>query len=233
MTSHDEAPHHQELLSIRWQELIAELNVPAEPAAGIGAELIARYGEPHRAYHTRAHLLAVLHTADELAVEPPAPATVRLAAWYHDAIHQGSDDDERASARLAEDQLTSMGLAPDQVERVATMVRATARHFDPDADHDPTTALLLDADLAVLGTEPAVYDLYCDGVQAEHPRVDDEAFRLGRLQVVDALLTRNRLFLTPAGFERFESAARANLRRERARLTGEESPPGQTPDERG
>ncbi|MFP3907724.1 MAG: metal-dependent phosphohydrolase [Acidimicrobiales bacterium] len=233
MTPDEAAHHHHEVLSRRWHELIAELDVPAEPATEIGAELIARYGEPHRTYHDRAHLSAVLDTVDELAGQPPAPATVRLAAWYHDAIYQGRADDEQASARLAEDQLPGMGLAPDQVDDVAAMVRATARHFDPDADHDTTTALLLDADLAVLGADPAAYDAYCEGVRAEHPQVDDEAFRLGRLQVVDALLARDRLFLTPAGFDRFEAAARANLRRERDQLTGEGSPPGQTPDERG
>lgn len=131
MTSHDEAPRHEEVLARRWGELVADLGASTEPATEIGAELIARYGEPHRAYHGRAHLLAVLHTVDELADEPPAPATVRLAAWYHDAIYQGGADDEQASARLAEDQLTGMELAPDRIDRVATMVRATTTPLRP------------------------------------------------------------------------------------------------------
>ena len=205
-------------LAHRWQNLADELGWPRERARATGGELIARYGEDHRRYHDQGHVLAVLDALQDLSGGAAAAAT-RLAAWYHDAIYEGvPGDDEESSARLAESQLRDLGLADDQVERVARAVRATARHFDPDGDHDAETALVLDADLSPLAADAATYDANSRAIRAEYSHVPDEAFRAGRLAVVDALLARDRLFLTPAGHARYEDAARANLSRERDRL---------------
>lgn len=209
---------HRTTLARRWEELARHHRWPDAQAGTVGAELLDRYAEPHRHYHGLAHLAAVLSVADELA-GGRTPLPVELAVWYHDAVYEGrAGEDEEASACLAEDQLPGLGVDADGVARVAAMVRATASHFDPEADHDAETALLLDADLAVLGAPADVYDRYAAGVRAEHPSVPKEAFRAGRSRVLDALLARPRLFLTAEGRSRFETAARLNLARERARL---------------
>jgi len=216
MTTTDDA------LSNRWQELIGaldELDVhggsDAPDAGDLGRELIARYREPHRHYHTAEHLLAVLEALDELTGTEGPTAAQRLAAWFHDAVYTGSTPaDEDASADLAEARLAPLGLHAGLVARVAAMVRATARHLDPSADHDPETAAFLDADLAILAAPAGVYDAYAAGVRREHPSIPDDAFRLGRAAVLEALLTRERLYLTPTGHARFDAPARANLSRE-------------------
>ena len=66
----------------------------------LGAELLNRWGEPHRRYHDRRHLLAVLE-AVELLWDGPPPRPLLLAAWFHDAVYRGAADDEDQSARLA------------------------------------------------------------------------------------------------------------------------------------
>jgi predicted metal-dependent HD superfamily phosphohydrolase len=206
-------------LGSRWDQLIHELGWPTDRASEVGRDLIDRYGEAHRHYHDERHLLAVLRTLDELAAPHPPAVAARLAAWFHDAIYTGTTgDDEEASARLAESVLATLGTPPVVVAGAATMVRATARHFDPEADHDTETALLLDADLSILGADPTTYDEYCRGVRAEHADVGDDRFRAGRAAVLDALLARPRLFLTSPGFERFELRARQNLRREKTSI---------------
>ncbi|HLV75083.1 MAG TPA: hypothetical protein VKY91_20080, partial [Vulgatibacteraceae bacterium] len=49
--------------------------------------LLARWREPQRRYHTVAHLTAVLDRVDELAEYAGDPDVVRLAAWFHDAVY--------------------------------------------------------------------------------------------------------------------------------------------------
>ncbi|WP_129841835.1 metal-dependent phosphohydrolase [Streptomyces sp. RFCAC02] len=180
----------------------------------LGRELLARWAEPHRRYHTTAHLAAVLGRLDELAGHPTDPIAVELAAWFHDAIYDPySPDNEEMSARLAEDLLG----AGRRAAEVARLVRLTAGH-DPDPD-DRNGAALCDADLAVLAGSPEQYAAYAAAVRQEYAYVDDDAFREGRADVLRRLLALPSLFHTPYAGEHWEPAARFNLRGELQLLT--------------
>ena len=50
-------------------------------AGRVGADLLARWGEPHRHYHTVTHLAVVLAVVDENASHSADADAVRLAAW--------------------------------------------------------------------------------------------------------------------------------------------------------
>src|SRR3954468_23299720 len=65
--------------------------------------LLARWQEPQRHYHTLTHLTAVLDHIDVLDTYASDPDVVRLAAWFHDAVYlpDRSENEER-SAHLAE-----------------------------------------------------------------------------------------------------------------------------------
>jgi predicted metal-dependent HD superfamily phosphohydrolase len=184
--------------------------------AGAGAELLARYAEPHRGYHDLAHLDEVLRNVDRLAEDADDVAAVRLAAWFHDAVYDPTaTDNEDASARLAARVLTGLRVADDVAERVADLVRLTAEH-DPGADRDG--AVLCDADLAILASDGPRYTTYADGVRAEYEHLDDAAFASGRARVLRSLLDRSTLFGTDYGRTTWEAAARDNLRAELSRL---------------
>ncbi|GAA3117985.1 hypothetical protein GCM10010466_06180 [Planomonospora alba] len=193
----------------RWRAL-------AGPEADrLGLDLISRYGEPHRRYHTTAHLEAVLGHVDALAAHAGSPDLVRLAAWFHDAVYdpQRGDNEER-SARMAERALPELGLPPAAVATVARLVRLTVTH-DPAPD-DADGAVLCDADLAILAAPPEVYAAYAAAVREEYAFVPDEAFRAGRADVLRSLLDLPMIFRTVgAGWE---EAARANIRAELDRL---------------
>ncbi|HLS50240.1 MAG TPA: hypothetical protein VK024_09620, partial [Actinomycetaceae bacterium] len=79
-------------------------------------------------------------------------------------------------------------------------------------------ALLLDADLAVLGSHPSRYARYVREIRAEYPHVPDDDFRRGRRRVLEALLARRHLFVTPRGREWWEEQARRNMTAELAAL---------------
>jgi predicted metal-dependent HD superfamily phosphohydrolase len=183
----------------------------------LGEEVLARYGESHRRYHTVRHLTAVLDLVDELASEASDPDVVRLAAWFHDAVYdpERSDNEER-SARLAERMLTDTDLAADRIAEVVRLVLLTRTHAP--APGDANGAVLCDADLAILGSEPADYAAYAAEVREEYSFVPEEYFAVGRAEVLESLLALPSLFRTAPAAERFEARARVNLRTELALL---------------
>jgi len=166
-------------------------------------------------YHDLRHLEEVLDRLDVLASAGAGfdPTVVALAAWFHDAVYDGADDDEERSALWAED-----ALPPAYADEVARLVRMTVEHR-PAAD-DPAGAALSDADLGILAAPRERYDAYVAGVRADFAHVDDEDFRAGRSAVLRDLVDRAHLFSTPQARELWEDAARANLERELAGLSG-------------
>lgn len=187
---------------------------PVAELEGAGMDLLRRWSEPHRGYHDVEHLAEVLQRLEDLGCGDPL---VRLAAWFHDAVYDGvPGQDERASARLAREELAALGTPPEAVTRVADLVLVTATHAPPAGDGG--AAALCDADLAVLAADPPRYRRYVAGVRAEYAQVDDEDFAAGRAAVLARLLDRPALFSTDAGRRRWESRARQNVAAELTRL---------------
>jgi predicted metal-dependent HD superfamily phosphohydrolase len=180
--------------------------------------LLRRHRERHRRYHTAGHVLAVVHHVDDLAAVEPVDdlGAIIAAAWFHDAVYEPqSPANERASARLARRDLIKLGWSSERADTVSTMIEGTSHHTDP-ADID--TAVLFDADLAILGAAPDTYSAYVADVRAEYAHMDDESWLSGRADVLDAFLDRDRIYATATGFDRWESAARSNIAAEREAL---------------
>lgn len=178
--------------------------------------LLRAYAAPGRHYHDVTHLTEVLDRVELLSGEAQYVDVVRLAAWFHDAVHEGGADDEERSAQLAEVSLRDAGLDPRQVAEVARLVRLTATHDPETADRDG--AVLTDADLGILAAEPQRYAAYTAGVREEYARLDDAEFAHGRAEVLRRLMAAPTLFRTVTGRRLWEDKARANVTAELARL---------------
>ncbi|MTE19611.1 hypothetical protein F0L17_10820 [Streptomyces sp. TRM43335] len=211
-------PAHDELRE-RWTRTLLAVRRPDASPHGAPSpyayadDLLARWAEPHRRYHTTDHLIAVLDRIGLLSAhceDPEAVAAVTLAAWFHDAVHlpDRSTNEER-SARLAERALPEAGVPPRLAAEVARLVRLTVTH-DP-APGDTGGEVLCDADLAVLAGTPREYAAYAAAVREEYASVPDDAFRVGRADVLRRLLGLPRLFRTPYGHDHWEHDARRNL----------------------
>jgi predicted metal-dependent HD superfamily phosphohydrolase len=196
----------------RWtQTLIAARDGARTPDPLPYAEnLLARWAEPQRRYHTTAHLAAVLDHIDTLAGHADDPDLVRLAAWFHDAVYfPDRAENEERSARLAERALSEAGLSPARSAEVTRLVRLTVTHAAEEGDANG--AVLCDADLAILAASPEPYAAYAAAVREEYAFVPDDVFREGRAAVLRQLLDLPRLFRTPHGQREWESRARENL----------------------
>ncbi|GAB7181555.1 hypothetical protein ATKI12_1386 [Kitasatospora sp. Ki12] len=209
-------PTTEEDLLTAWTALLLRCGTTADPEP-YGRELLRRWSEPQRRYHTTDHLGAVLRHVDDLAGHAADPDAVRLAAWFHDAVYRPDrSENEERSAALAVRALTAAGLPAARVAEVERLVLLTVGHDPATGDRDGE--VLCDADLAVLGCTPEAYAAYAAAVREEYGFVPAPDFRAGRAAVLRGLLALPALYRTPAAHARFADAARANLTAELRQL---------------
>ncbi len=192
-----------------------------------GGRLLDRWEDASRHFHNVRHLVDLLQRVDELQQETHDAHAVRLAAWYHGAVftadaaaayaHKGGED-EVASAEFARAELASIGVPDAAINDVTTMVEALARHSTNPESAD--CAVLCDADLAVLASDPQKYKQYLLDVRAEYSHIPPRRFVLARKAIVEKLLSRPKLYISPFA-QPWEAPARQNLKAELARLERE------------
>lgn len=189
-----------------------------------GTRLLARWEEPRRHFHNVRHLVDLLQHVDELQQETHNPHVVRLAAWYHGAIFSSDEDDayahrggedEDASAEYARVELTALEVPAPAIDAVTTLVKSLARHTRDHTSSDG--AVLCDADLAVLASDPQRYKEYVRDVRAEYSHIPERKFLEARLSIIEKLLARPQLYSSPLGAN-WEQSARQNLAGEAARI---------------
>ena len=200
---------------------------PADDVRRTAEDLLERWTRPERHFHNLKHLVDVLARVDELDEEAHHPELVRLAAWYHGAVFDSAErkayankggEDEAASAVLAREQLTGLGVPEKNAQRVAALVQALVRH-SPDP-HDIDCAVLCDADLAMLATEPQRYKAYLHDVRAEYAHLPLEDYLRARVRILHKLLARPSLFVSPLA-QPWEEPARQNVSAELQRIEKE------------
>jgi predicted metal-dependent HD superfamily phosphohydrolase len=210
-------PASLDALQRAWRGLVAPFGAERADVIAVFEELARAYAHPERHYHTLDHVRDMLAIAEQLQAEADNLAAVRLAAWFHDAVYdpRAADNEER-SADLASARLERLGLPVTLVATARRLIVLTKTHAAAPGDRD--AAVLLDADLAILGAEPAAYRAYAQAIRREYAWVPDAAYRRGRSQVLQSFLGRDRIYRTPPLFEARERQARANLAEEIALL---------------
>lgn len=168
---------------------------------------MARWSEPHRHYHDLGHLSGSLEALDLLG---PASRSEEIALWFHDAVHTSSPGhDEQLSAALAARELPVVGVEAAEVAEVVRLVLVTIDHRP--IPGDAAGARVSDADLAVLGAEPARYRESLRALRAEAAGMDEKTWRATRRAALAAFAATTPLFHTALGNSWWEDPARVNL----------------------
>ena len=202
-----------------WVQLLARFSVEPVAAYPIFDRLVEAYSEAHRHYHTLEHVSEMFKVAGKLMDTATDPAAILLAIWFHDAVYDShAKDNEERSAALAGELLRPLGIPEAVLQHVASMIRATAHTPIEAVDND--TAILLDADLAILSAEEKRYARYAADVRKEYAWVEELAYRAGRAKVLESFLNRPRIYLTERMYAVAEDAARKNLAAEIEKLGG-------------
>ncbi len=186
------------------------------PHPSIYEQLIARYSEPHRSYHTLQHLEECLEHLSNVRSLSSNSAEIEISLWFHDAIYDPRQhDNEEQSARWAVQVAQDLGLSPDIAERLRSLILATRHDAIPQTSN---AKILVDIDLAILGASEERFDLYETQVRQEYCWVPENEFCIARRQILNRFLARPVLYNTTYFQERFELQARANLLRSIANL---------------
>jgi predicted metal-dependent HD superfamily phosphohydrolase len=174
-------------------------------------DLLRRWAEPARTYHSLRHLDDCLSQLDAAPDQGADRDLVEAALWFHDAVYDPrAGDNENRSADLAAECLTNLGVPGIRAEAAADLVRLT-RHIER-PDH-ADGRLVCDIDLSILGRPAREFDAYDREIRAEYQWVPDSHYRRERAAVFRRFLGWEPLYLTPYFRERYERPARANLRR--------------------
>lgn len=197
----------------RWRETwdVAGTTAPT----GVLDSLLAKYAEPHRAYHNLSHVLDCLDRAASVRAQLGHPQCVELALWFHDVIYEPrAGDNEERSAAFASTALRASA-TPEVLRHVEELILAT-RH--PSRPIDADASYLVDIDLAILGAPVAAFDAYEAAIRREYRWVPAPLYRRKRKQVLQSFLDLDRIYLTEHFGQRLEAQARANLPRSISKL---------------
>jgi predicted metal-dependent HD superfamily phosphohydrolase len=192
----------------RWRTHWATLGLTADPA--LLERVLAAYAEPARHYHTLQHLDECLDLFEHVAHLAAQPGEAALALWFHDAVYVPlAKDNEARSADWAIEALRAAGAPETVIERIAALIMATAHHEAP-AGSD--ARLVIDIDLAILGSAPARFAEYEQQIRSEYTAVPADLYAEKRREVLAGFLARPVIYATPALHAQLEEQARMNLR---------------------
>ena len=172
--------------------------------------LATRYQEPHRHYHTGAHVQSCLDTYDWAESVLGRSDAVEMALWFHDVVYCiGRSDNEAQSAEFFS-VFAGGHLSGVFINKVTALIMATCHRELP---AEPDSRFVADVDLAELARPWRDFMVAYRSLCAES--VDSaDADRLKRQQAFfKRLLGWPSIFGTTLFQSRYERVARENIQR--------------------
>jgi len=192
-----------------WQVLMSEFGFNS--SIDVYEKLIHAYAEKQRYYHSLKHLEYVLQAFYETKHLAEKPHEVELALWFHDAVYKiFSKDNELNSANWASDFLKQQNANTIQIQTVHQHIMATL-HNAPCASND--SALVVDIDLAILGTTADIYNRFEQNVRKEYRLIPGFIYNKKRKEILQSFLDRDSIYQHEYFQDKYESRARENLRK--------------------
>ena len=203
------------------------------PPVGLQQEVLRAWNEPQRHYHDERHLRECLALWMLWRGQCKHPGEVAIALWFHDAVYDPqASDNELNSAAWAARSFGAAGIDSDAAQRVFKLILATAHDGDESREAGANSAvsanvsefgirsgdekaadsdLLLDIDLAILGSPPERFSSYEADVRQEYAWVPQTVYQEKRVALLQRFVDRPRLYRSAPAFEMFEAQARINL----------------------
>lgn len=169
------------------------------------------YANPNRHYHNLNHIENLITQIQQLSLSANDNAILINVAVFHDVIYKaGRKDNEHKSAEFAAYWLSKLNMGPIESLLICNIIRSTNTHQSSDI----LTQLFLDMDLSILGENEENYQEYTVKIRKEHIQIPNFLYKIGRIQFLKQMLSREVIFATPEYFEAFEDHARKNLKNE-------------------
>lgn len=197
-----------ELMLRKWLTLWRKAGARGDPLPAFW-KLSRRYREPHRRYHTLAHVRHCLRELDACRTLAHDPIAIEFAIWFHDAIYDTRrNDNEERSAELARAVIASARLPLKLGRRVMRLICATKRHR---LSADAGVQLFLDIDLSILGQGRGEFRRYDRHIRQEYAWVPERRFATRRAAVLRKFLDRPSIYGSKFFRQQYEARAGRNL----------------------
>lgn len=204
----------------RWIQLCNALGATGNVDASYH-RIVNLYRTPVRAYHNLLHVEHCLNESDAVSHLVVNPAAVEAAIWFHDAIYNSkASDNEDKSASVAIRMLAAMGVRSKLCQDVGKLILHTKHAVVP---RTRDGKIMVDVDLAILGSSPAAFARYERGIRKEYSWVDESVFWPKRAEFLQTLLSRKRIYVTEFFFKRYEARARRNMSQSIAKVGAAET----------
>ena len=205
----------RDYLTARWAETLRLVGSEGASPEVI-EEILAKYQEPGRFYHTIEHLRSGFEVLDR-HLRMKTGGDIELAFWYHDFIYDPRAlDNENKSAEVASDRITKALQIPlNFAIGVGKLILATRRLADPGTEQ---AKVLIDMDLSILGETAPAFDLYEENIRKEYSWVPEVDFRKDRREILERFLKPTIFFTPELRSSLYEVRARENLQRSIGKL---------------
>ena len=214
MTDSYPTPLDDAALGATWASAWPALGRPAP--AGMQAELMTAWSEPHRHFLDQRHLRECLALWTRWRDNSPRPGEVAIALWFRDAVYDPqAGSDELNSAAWAARSLVRAGADSDTAQRVHDLVMFTEQATQHDAPaalgSSADARLLVDIDLSILGSPAERFERYDQDVRKEYAWVPGFRYQEARPQVLQRFLDRPQLHHGEHAAALLEAQARISL----------------------
>lgn len=182
-------------------------------------EIVGKYREPNRSYHTYdSHMLWTFTEWEDLEEETfwedlgdqVNQNIIFVALILHDVIYDSSrTDNEQRSADYAYELLKRLGVSEKYCVEVRDIIVVTDHKTAPSSIEGQ---VLADLDLLILGSSWAVFCDYERAIRMEYAQYDDSAYVKGRIEFLKSMLAKDSLFYTTRFRDFYEGSARRNMR---------------------
>ena len=175
------------------------------------------YSGKRRHYHTLQHLENIYAALYPVQHQIDNWSTLLFTLFYHDIIYNPlRADNEEQSAIAAEKALQKLTVPADMIADCKAQIMATKSH---ELSTSSDTNFFTDADLCILGSPWAEYEIYSNNVRREYAVYPDLLYKPGRRKVIHHFLQQERIFKTAHFYTVYEKEARNNLSRELGKLS--------------
>jgi predicted metal-dependent HD superfamily phosphohydrolase len=199
-----------------WNSLAGRYAADEAQTARFFEEIRKKYTGRGRHYHNLYHITALLRLSRQYSHLLADKEVVDWAIFYHDIIYNVlRKDNEHRSALLAADRLAVLGVSRGKTDQVVLFIEATKTHQLPQgALNTADLQLFLDFDMSILAAPWSDYEAYTRQVRKEYRVYPDKLYIPGRRQFLQHCLQPAPVFHTALFRDRYEAAARENMRRE-------------------
>jgi predicted metal-dependent HD superfamily phosphohydrolase len=201
---------------VHQQFLGLDIQTPPHALEKWSNEVLVRYSESQRHYHTLSHIDSMLSLLSQHGARIQDKTVIMLAIFFHDIIYDPkAKDNEVQSIECFKIFAKETELPEETTTLVTAFINATITHSLDDTltarDAGKDLKIFLDFDLEVLSRKRSQYGPYSEQIRMEYNHLSDRDYFTGRTKVLSSFLDRERIYFSDVFYDTCEANARRNI----------------------